>query len=62
MASKITPYLMRSAVRAASRATRPHIQTRAISYTAPRRSDTLMVVRQQQSNLASRIDWRKHAG
>lgn len=44
MASKITPFLFRSAVRTASRATLR--QTRAFSVTARRPSDTLQVVSQ----------------
>lgn len=44
MASKLTPFLMRTAVRPACRVSRPQ-QTRAFSVAAQRRSDTLMVVR-----------------
>ena len=43
MASKLTPFLFRAAVRPAARTTRQ--QCRALSITACRRSDTLQVVR-----------------
>uniref|UniRef100_A0A8H7NF91 NADH-ubiquinone oxidoreductase 24 kDa subunit, mitochondrial n=1 Tax=Bionectria ochroleuca TaxID=29856 RepID=A0A8H7NF91_BIOOC len=54
MASRITPFLVRSAVRSASRAVRApiHIQTRAISATARRTSDTLSVHRNTPDNNA----------
>jgi hypothetical protein len=45
MASKLTPFLMRTAARAASRAARPLVpQTRAFSLSARKQSDSLMVV------------------
>lgn len=43
MASKLTPFLFRPCLRAGSRVARP--QTRALSMTACRASDSLMVVR-----------------
>ncbi|VUC27513.1 unnamed protein product [Clonostachys rosea] len=54
MASRITPFLVRSAVRSASRAVRApiQIQTRAISATARRTSDTLSVHRNTPDNNA----------
>lgn len=48
MASKLSPFLMRTAVRSAPRAARP--QRRAISVTARRPSDTLMVHRNTPDN------------
>ncbi|KAK0615888.1 thioredoxin-like [2Fe-2S] ferredoxin-domain-containing protein [Bombardia bombarda] len=48
MASKLTPLFMRTAFRAARQASRP--QTRAISMSAARRSDTLMVHRNTPDN------------
>ncbi|CAM1500799.1 Fc.00g099610.m01.CDS01 [Cosmosporella sp. VM-42] len=50
MASKLTPFLFRSAIRSASRTARP--QTRAFSLTARRPSDTLMVHRNTKDNNA----------
>ncbi|KAJ4306209.1 NADH:ubiquinone oxidoreductase 24 [Collariella sp. IMI 366227] len=51
MASKLTPFLMRTAVRSASRAARPAVpQTRAFSLSARRTSDTLMVHRNTPDN------------
>ncbi|KAK4156285.1 thioredoxin-like [2Fe-2S] ferredoxin-domain-containing protein [Chaetomidium leptoderma] len=51
MASKLTLFLMRTAVRSASRAARPFVrQTRAFSLTARRPSDTLMVHRNTADN------------
>ncbi len=45
MASKLNPFLVRTAIRSASRAARPLApQTRALSLTATRPSDSLMVV------------------
>ncbi|POR34675.1 Uncharacterized protein TPAR_05131 [Tolypocladium paradoxum] len=48
MASKLTPFLLRSGVRTASRIARP--QTRAFSITARRPSDTLQVHRNTADN------------
>lgn len=45
MASKLTPFLMRTAARTASRAARPLVpQTRAFSISTRKQSDSLMVV------------------
>lgn len=51
MASKITPFLLRSGVRCASRVARPQI--RAFSITASRPSDTLQVVSKREPPLQS---------
>lgn len=51
MASKITPFLLRSGARCASRVARPQI--RAFSITATRPSDTLQVVSQATSETSS---------
>ncbi|GAB1313979.1 NADH:ubiquinone oxidoreductase 24 [Madurella fahalii] len=51
MASKLTPFLMRTAIRSTSRASRPLIpQTRAFSISARKQSDTLMVHRNTPDN------------
>lgn len=60
MASKITPFLLRSGARCASRVARPQI--RAFSITASRPSDTLQVVSQSRSKAGHYLDplsiWR----
>ncbi|KAK0614202.1 thioredoxin-like [2Fe-2S] ferredoxin-domain-containing protein [Immersiella caudata] len=50
MASKLTPFLMRTAIRSACRASRPQAPNRAFSLFAQRRSDTLMVHRNTPDN------------
>ncbi|KAK0638773.1 thioredoxin-like [2Fe-2S] ferredoxin-domain-containing protein [Cercophora newfieldiana] len=50
MASKLTPFLMRTAVQSACRTSRPAPSTRAFSLSARRRSDTLMVHRNTPDN------------
>lgn len=54
MASKITPFLLRSGARCASRVARPQI--RAFSITASRPSDTLQVVSQSRSKAVHYLD------
>lgn len=51
MASKITPFLLRSGVRCAARVARP--QARAFSITASRPSDTLQVVKSSPPEMQS---------
>jgi NADH dehydrogenase (ubiquinone) flavoprotein 2 len=52
MASKLTPFLMRTAVRSAGRAARPWMpQARTLSATASRASDSLMVVSGMEQRL-----------
>ncbi len=63
MASKLTPFLMRTAVRSAGRAARPlAAQARTISVSASQRSDTLMVVSASASASGGNGHWRRKLG